>query len=96
VTRLDGTLGFAGTTDRPSATSGLTGLIKTLRLEWPTVGCRAIDLGPEMASGDAAAALVGEIRDPNRMITEVGWQRLKRVTLVAEAARGAEEIVDGV
>ncbi len=92
VTRMDGVLGTTGQLPggaRGLAAGGLAGLTKTLRLEWPTVACRAVDLAPELEPDRAAELLLGEICDPNRLVAEVGWGRRGRMTLEA----GARQLV---
>ena len=86
VTRLDGELGLGGSSRAVSG--GLFGLTKTLRLEWPTVFCRAVDIAPELSTVEAANALLAELHDPNVFIREVGHGRSGRMTLtcLAEAA----------
>lgn len=88
ATRMDGALGTTGQLPggaRGLAAGGLVGLTKTLRLEWPTVACRAVDLAPELEPDRAAELLFGEIRDPNRLVAEVGWGDRGRMTLEAGA-----------
>lgn len=81
VTRMDGALGMTGAIAGSPAAGGVSGVTKTLRLEWPEVFCRAVDLDPEMAAPDAADAILDEIDDPNRLIAEVGVGKQGRVTL---------------
>ena len=88
VTRMDGALGTTGQLPggaRGLAAGGLAGLTKTVRLEWPTVACRAVDLAPELEPDRAAELLLGEIYDPNRLVAEVGWGHRGRMTLEAGA-----------
>lgn len=85
VARLDGELGL-GDRPYPATSGGLFGLTKTLRLEWPTVFCRAIDISPELSAVEAANALIAEIHDPNLFIREVGYGRLGRVMLTSADA----------
>ncbi|MGC9521522.1 MAG: SDR family NAD(P)-dependent oxidoreductase [Anaerolineae bacterium] len=80
VTHLDGMLGLGGALRTPPVRGGIAGLTKTLRLEWPEVYCRAVDLDPNMGPERAADLIVGEIEDPNRLIAEVGWSERGRVT----------------
>lgn len=88
VTRLDGQLGL-GPADKFSAvgsgaaSGGLFGLTKTLALEWPEVFCRAVDLSPDFNAERSVNAILAELHDPNRLITETGWSEQGRVTLVA-------------
>ena len=92
VTRLDGALGVlsgANGSAGGTITGGLFGLIKTLNLEWDGVFCRAIDIAPEADADMAARGIVAELRDPNRLITEVGYGTQGRVTLAARQTNGA-------
>lgn len=84
VTRMDGALGLTGDLGQTPAASGLTGLAKTLRLEWPAVACRAVDVAPTLGPDVAAERIVGEMMDPNRLLAEVGWDvEGRRVSVVA-------------
>ena len=73
VTRLDGKLGL-GSSPKASGVvaAGVYGLVKTLRLEWPSVFCRAIDLHPELDAAFAAERIVEELHDPDQTLCEVG------------------------
>ena len=84
VTRLDGELGLGVGASR-AVSGGLFGLTKTLRLEWPTVFCRAVDIAPELSTVEAANALLAELHDPNVFIREVGHGRSGRMTLTCLA-----------
>ena len=81
VTALDGVLGLDGCGDAGPMAGGVAGLTKTLRLEWPDVYCRAVDLDPRLAADQAADAILAELRDPNRLVAEVGYGPEGRVTL---------------
>ncbi len=82
VTRLDGEFGIGLTgVDHPTS-GGLFGLVKTLNLEWEPVFCRAIDLDPEMKAEPSVQVILSELHDPNRLITEVGYNSQGRTTLV--------------
>jgi hypothetical protein len=97
VTRLDGALGTTGQLlggAHDLAAGGLAGLTKTLQLEWPTVACRTVDVAPALAPDQAAQLILGEIRDPNRLIAEVGWGSHGRITLEANLAPPAS-VVEG-
>ena len=83
VTRLDGELGMAGRPGASAIVGGLFGLVKTVRQEWPVVFCRAVDVHPEIADEHAAALILGELQDPNRLVAEVGHGERGRVTLTA-------------
>jgi acyl carrier protein len=80
VTRTDGSLGLKN--DRSFQEGiGLTGLIKTLKLEWPEVYCRSVDLNPDLAHGEAGDYFLSEMLDPDLTISEVGITGSARVTL---------------
>ncbi|HFC11827.1 MAG TPA: SDR family NAD(P)-dependent oxidoreductase, partial [Anaerolineae bacterium] len=85
ATRLDGALGLDGATTFDPLRGGFFGLAKTLRLEWPTVFCRAVDLHPSFAAEDAASYLLVEMHDPNGLVSEVGYGNRGRVTLTTDA-----------
>ncbi len=79
VTQTDGGCGLLGERDIDVIAGGLSGLTKTLALEWPTVFCRAVDLNPDMHM-DAVPYILAELNDPNRRIVEVGWNKMGRWT----------------
>ncbi len=82
VTRLDGALGTEQSQMFSAVDGGLFGLTKTLNLEWPSVYCRAIDLSPSLEAEQVANHILAELHDPNRLLTEVGYNLEGRVTLV--------------
>jgi acyl transferase domain-containing protein len=86
VTRLDGALGTNGSQAFGTIASGLFGLVKTLRLEWSDVFCRAIDVAPQLSDQQVAQLINAELHDPNRLIVEVGYSTQGRVTLAAQEA----------
>jgi hypothetical protein len=79
VTQLDGGFGIRGKYNIDVIAGGLTGLTKTLALEWPEVFCRAVDVNPHIVD-KAPAYIMAELFDPNRRIIEVGWSEQGRVT----------------
>lgn len=83
VTRYDGKLGTSSEF-KFSQGSGLPGLTKTLRWEWPDTFCRAIDLDPDLSPAIGAQAVMKELTDANRHPTEVGYSPQGRVTLAKE------------
>lgn len=83
VTQYDGQLGL--NQGHPFGEgSGLPGLTKTLRWEWPSVFCRAVDLDPLQPAQENARAVVSELYDPGRQTAEVGNGPQGRVTLRQE------------
>jgi hypothetical protein len=83
VARLDGEFGLGHAADFGAVGGGLFGLTKSLNLEWEPVFCRAIDIGMLAGPEQAARSIIAELRDPNRLITEVGYGSQGRSTLVA-------------
>ena len=88
VTHIDGVLGLTGCGKGDLIAGGIGGLTKTLRLEWPEVFCRAIDLDPMIDVDRRVDLILAELSDPNRLIAEVGWRGNGRVTLAAEVECG--------
>ena len=80
VLRGDGSLGLEGGGEFQEG-SGLAGLAKTLRWEWPDVFCRYIDLSRALENGPAALSLAKEIHDPDRGLVEVGLRPDSRQTI---------------
>ncbi|MBV6625858.1 MAG: acyltransferase domain-containing protein [Rivularia sp. (in: Bacteria)] len=86
VTKLDGELGCSGKNkfiENSSITGGLFGLTKSLRWEWQSVFCRAIDINPELDNTIATQHILAELHDPNRLIVEVGYNQQGRMTLTS-------------
>ncbi|HVN56486.1 MAG TPA: beta-ketoacyl synthase N-terminal-like domain-containing protein [Anaerolineaceae bacterium] len=86
VTRIDGQFGLSQRTEADPIQSGLFGLVKSLGLEWENVFCRAIDLSPDLSPEDSARAILAELDDPNRLISEVAYGPRGRVTRVVVPA----------
>ena len=84
VVRLDGHLGLGETGNFSPLSGGLSGLTKSLNLEWPSVFCRAIDLDPKHDPEQSACDLLSEFNDPDLQIVEVGIGPAGRSTLVAQ------------
>lgn len=87
VARLDGAFGLGYQTEPTGAFSpvsaGLFGLVKTLRREWPSVFCRAVDLHPATASSASVACILAELHDGDRALAEVAYNTQGRFTLTA-------------
>lgn len=82
VTRLDGQLGLGSSPLTAGVVAaGVFGLVKTLRREWPSVFCRAIDLHPELDPAFAAERVVAELHDPDPSLGEVGHGLHGRATI---------------
>ncbi|MCP4870552.1 MAG: PfaD family polyunsaturated fatty acid/polyketide biosynthesis protein [Proteobacteria bacterium] len=104
VTTRDGRFGLGGSGWSDPVQGGLFGLIKTAAQEWPEVRALAVDIDPDLAPADAAAALAGELADSGGAV-EVGlaadgrWLLdLVRANLPTEAAAdwsGGTAVVTG-
>ena len=64
--------------------TGLTGLVKTLSHEWPTVFCRAIDVATKFGADKVANIVFDELNDTVVNPVEVGFNTNGRLTLVGE------------
>ena len=84
VTRLDGELGCSGKNELSPITGGLFGLTKSLRWEWRSVFCRAVDLKPDLDITTATQHILAELHDPNRLLVEVGYGSRGRMTIINE------------
>jgi NAD(P)-dependent dehydrogenase (short-subunit alcohol dehydrogenase family) len=85
VSRLDGALGVQNPGNVAPLGGGLPGLTKSLRLEWPGVFCRAVDIAPELPVERASHHIVSELFDADQCLTEAAWNATgQRHTLVAE------------
>ena len=70
VSQHDGELGLAG--NAPIVTSGLTGLTKSLSIEWDRAFCRTVDIDPKCNKVLAANIVLEELRDSATALAEVG------------------------
>lgn len=87
VAQIDGRLGLSGSADAAgSLAGGIFGLAKTLRHEWTSTYCRAVDLSPVLDSDTAAERLIEELLDPDYNLSEVGVDPHGRYTLVVQEA----------
>ena len=64
--------------------TGLTGLVKTLNHEWPTVFCRAIDVASKFGADKVANIVFDELNDTSVSPVEIGFNNNGRLTLVGE------------
>ncbi len=96
VTRLDGRLGLSGTAGvERAALGGVTGLVKTLAIEAPALFCRALDLAPGLTAERCAEAVLAELYDAERALTEVGRTADGERVTVALADEAADRAADG-
>ncbi|MDT8447978.1 MAG: beta-ketoacyl synthase N-terminal-like domain-containing protein [bacterium] len=80
ATQLDGQLGWAAKSQFGAYGGGLSGLVKTLKVEWPQVFCRMVDLEPGL---DPVGPILSEWADSDLLLGETGWTQKGRWTLVA-------------
>ncbi len=80
-TQLDGQMGWGRRGNTSIIGRGLSGLVKSLNLEWSPVFCRYADLEPELSPEQKAQAILGELWDANCRITEVAVSANGRTTL---------------
>ncbi len=80
VSQMDGFLGKGTRNNLSVFGGGLTGLVKCLDLEWPSVFCRAVDFSENASPNFAAENIFKEFHDSNRGIIEVGYDGDRRVT----------------
>ena len=83
VARLDGAFGLEQKVNFNPISAGLFGLTKSLNREWKSVFCRAIDLSPYIAPQVSSEYILAELHDPNRCLSEVGYDLDRRTTLTA-------------
>jgi hypothetical protein len=82
VTHVDGKLGLGdGPATHGIVSAGIPGLLKTLRHEWPSVFCRAVDLHPELHPDRAAELVAAELEDADLTLAEVGHGPEGRCTI---------------
>ena len=80
VTRMDGKLGQGKRGNVSIIGGGITGLVKSLNLEWSPVFCRAIDIQPELSARKTAEQIIKELHDPTVNIVEVAFSGEGRKT----------------
>ncbi|MCK5819301.1 MAG: SDR family oxidoreductase [Psychromonas sp.] len=61
--------------------AGLSGLVKTLSREWPSVFCRVLDVSKTFGAAKVANLLFDEINDVQKLPVEVGFYKNKRLTI---------------
>jgi len=83
VSRLDGRLGLGGRGNVSVVGGGLPGLVKSLRLEWPAVFCRAVDMEPELPVAGMGDQVIAELHDADLTVVEAGYSRDGRCTISA-------------
>ncbi|MCB9038354.1 MAG: SDR family NAD(P)-dependent oxidoreductase [Lewinellaceae bacterium] len=90
VTRMDGKLGQGRRGNVSVIGGGITGLVKCLNLEWPSVFCRVVDIQPELAAGPIAAQVLAELMDADVSHVEVAISEDGRKTTSVQPVAVAE------
>ena len=87
VMRLDGQFGLGEPRGKfepfSPVSAGLFGLTKSLRAEWHSVFCRAVDASAELSLTQSVDCILAELHDPDRTIAEVAYSAHGRHTLRA-------------
>ena len=83
ISRLDGQLGMGKKGNVSVLGGGLTGLMKSINMEWSNVFCRAVDIQPELFTGKIVEQIMAELHDANTTITEVAYNEEGRSTIRA-------------
>lgn len=93
VSRGDGQLSLSGAGSLSAILpAGVSGLTKSLNIEWKTAFCRTLDIDTGLKNGEAAHVLLEELQDVRRDLAEVGRSaRNQRMTLALSAAPIADE-----
>lgn len=87
VTQIDGQLGASRQDPYSVVCAGLSGLAKSLHIEWEGVHSRAIDIDPQVERPLAATLILEELRDPKTDLCEVGRGAAReRITLGLQEA----------
>lgn len=93
VTRGDGQLSLSRAGGLSAMLpAGISGLTKSLNIEWKTAFCRTLDIDAGLKSGEAVSILLEELQDARRDLAEVGRSAQgERMTLALSAAPTANE-----
>ncbi|MEZ5043242.1 MAG: SDR family NAD(P)-dependent oxidoreductase [Saprospiraceae bacterium] len=93
VTRLDGKLGQGKRGNVSVLGGGITGLVKSLNLEWSPVFCRALDIQPELSSDQIATQIVAELHDADVAHIEVAFSEEGRKTTSVQPVKVPENAI---
>ncbi|WP_081988926.1 MULTISPECIES: type I polyketide synthase [Xenorhabdus] len=72
IMRGDGELLTSGREYLPIVSAGITGLTKSLNIEWGNVFCRTIDIDARMKDSDVAKIVIEELQDSRTDVAEIG------------------------
>ncbi len=81
---MDGNFGLNGYDALSPIAGGLSGLTKSLRLEWPEIFCRALDFHPALDVNLIAKKTLTEWHDPDIGLSEVGYTPEGRFSLTLD------------
>ncbi|WP_237712637.1 type I polyketide synthase [Dickeya zeae] len=89
VARGDGELGTSQRQMLPVVAAGVTGLTKSLNIEWKSVFCRTVDIIAALSDEAVARIIMEELQDSNQALGEVGrGTDGERMTLAVRPADG--------
>lgn len=91
VSQIDGKLGLNNPGNQSIIGGGLTGLVKSLNLEWSPVFCRALDLSPNLDTKIAAHQVLAEFHDADLTLVNVGFSKEGRKTIGTQTKKVAEQ-----
>ncbi|PHM72636.1 type I polyketide synthase [Xenorhabdus sp. KJ12.1] len=72
IMRGDGELLTSGREYLPVVSAGITGLTKSLNIEWVNVFCRTVDIDTRIKDSDVAKIVMEELQDSRTEIGEIG------------------------
>ncbi|MDX7999536.1 SDR family NAD(P)-dependent oxidoreductase [Xenorhabdus sp. Reich] len=72
VMRGDGELLTSGREYLPIVSAGITGLTKSLNIEWGNVFCRTVDIDARINNSDVAKIVIEELQDSRTELAEIG------------------------
>jgi len=84
VTQMDGQFGLKDCETGDPLPGGFSGLAKTLRQEWNSVFCRALDFDPAMEAQEVAEKINDELFDADLRLGEVGYTNEGRFTIAID------------
>lgn len=92
VTRLDGANGYRGSGTGSALLGGVSGLVKTLAIEVPSLFTRTVDFAPGLDDRTVAARFLDEIHDVSADLADVGVDPEGRRTIVPSAEPPAAHV----
>ncbi|MEU6582353.1 KR domain-containing protein [Nocardia sp. NPDC046763] len=96
VTRIDGARGLRSPARAGAVVAGVSGLVKTIVREAPSMFARAVDLDPSLDDERVSALIRAELHDDVTDLTEIGYDSSARRGTVAASEPIAFDHVDGL